>query len=285
MDCIDRCHKKPYVIVANHDRINEKNPAHSLEFLRNISHLVVNTTKITIENKDLYLIPYNHDLQALRQGLKELPIGSLLIMHQGLNGTNSGEYIQDKTALSFEDVADFRVISGHYHTRQDIKTGRPRQDSVGVFSYVGNPYTLNFGEAKDPAKGFQVLMDDGSLKFVPTNLRRHIVHECQANNPLSMAAFPINHISKDDLIKIKVSGTREQLMTLTKQEVANRCGLYEDYAFKLELIPTDAETTTVNVDNSVENDALLDQLIDSLKETSEERKTRLKELWRQVTCN
>ncbi len=250
--------QKCIVIRGNHDSLNEKVKEHALNFLPDSIEIVAGHTRIF---NNLYLIPYHHDLKELRFELKQIPKGSTIIMHQGLQGSNSGEYYQDKSALTFDDVKDFRVISGHYHTRQDIKTGRPQKGAVGLFSYIGNPYTLNFAEATDPEKGFQVLMDDGTLEFIPTNLRKHIVIDID----LSSAYQPQTAYSYGDIVKFKIKGTREQLSKVNSSQ----------FKGKIELIPTD-EIKKIETKFTNQND-ILDELI-SKNESSD----RLKRLWRSL---
>lgn len=283
------CKLKAVVLVGNHDKINEKSSEHSLNFLAEyVNFIIENPNRFVVETDDGpvclgYLIPYYSDPEALKNYLKRLPKGSRLIMHQGLKEANAGDYIQDKSALTYTDVKDFRVISGHYHTRQDIRTGRPQQSTVGLFSYIGNPYTLGFGEAKDPAKGFQILMDDGTLEFVPTNLRKHIIYETTWDE-LHSLDNPLSPPGKDDLLWIKLTATKEQLSKVTRYYIEEI--LSTGANFRLDLIPLET-VSGQNVSQSPElgQPELLDKLIDSLSNTSDDRKARLKELWRNSASN
>lgn len=262
------------ILRGNHDQINEKSQEHALNFL---TPYVTRIISDPMRLDDQYFIPYQHDIKKMRQILSQIPSGSQIIMHQGIEGSNSGEYYMDKSALSFEDVKDFRVISGHYHARQDIKTGHPRKGAVGLFSYVGNPYTLNFGEANDPEKGFQILMDDGTLEFIPTNLRKHIIYEWD----LTKEASPLIY-NKEDLLWMKISGPREWVEKITKKDIAIKLNL--EIPFKLDLIPLKTDFIVEKKSNITQGE-LLDQMIDSMKDTSDEKKLRLKELWKSSVSN
>lgn len=278
------CTIPPYILVGNHCRINEKSPAHSLNFLRELAIIVDEPMDMPLT--DAHGIPYYNDSNELRAYLKTLSKGARIIMHQGLNGSESGEYIQDKSALNYEDVQDFRVISGHYHKRQDIKTGRPQKGAVGLFSYIGNPYTLGFGEANDPEKGFQILMEDGTLEFVPTRLRRHRIFNIDPLGTLGhqiTGKTPIEDVRKGDLVWIKYTATKEHLLTVNKSNLGKALDLFDD--FRLDLVPlhTEIGNNTLN-SNTVPQHELLDTLIDSMSNTSDERKTRLKELWKKASC-
>lgn len=297
IETFKRCYSPPYILVGNHDRLNEKAPAHSLNFLANLtwhetndpygidsSEMISNLNLVetpgfyndlgSINGKSIHLIPYQHDSDELRAHLKTIDKGSCVIMHQGLTGTNSGHYIQDKSAITHEDVADFRVISGHYHTRQTIKTGRPQKGAVGLFDYIGNSYTLNFAEANDPPKGFQILMNDGALEFVPTNLRKHVVYDISINLFEITGTAP--YAALEDLVWVKIKGTKEELSSSGRKQAER--WINRQAPFRLDLIPTD--TVSTKPTTKLVQGALLDSLIDSLTNTSDARKMSLKDRWK-----
>jgi DNA repair exonuclease SbcCD nuclease subunit len=255
-----------FILRGNHDSINERSTDHSLNFLSPYATIITN--KAYEGNLDLYMIAYQHDPDELRKYIKTVPKSAILAVHQGIQGSNSGEYIQDKSAISPEDVAGFRVISGHYHTRQTIAL-----PNAGKWDYIGNPYTLNFAEANDPEKGFQILMDDGSLEFVPTNLRKHVVIEVKHG----IATKSTHTINSEDLVWVKVQGTREELANITKHKIAANLQLTQ--SFRLDLIPTDEATKVVKLEKSQPD--TLDNLIANIG-GSDEHKARLKQLWRDL---
>ena len=272
------------ILRGNHDSINEKSTEHSLQFLPMNCSIVavprkydVGILKHWIGDLQAYFVPYFHNPNELREYLQTIPIDSLVIMHQGVQGSNSGDYIQDKSAIMKEDVKDFRVISGHYHARQDIRCGRPRTGNVGLFSFIGNPYTLSFGEAKDPEKGFQILHDDGSLEFVPTNLRKHVIVDCYMEGETLNLPSPEN-IKPNDLVWVKVKGTRQELASslISRKGLAAFLRINEN--FKLDLIPTDTKAEVVNANLSKLE--LMDNIIDSLAKSDQSK--RLKQTWRDL---
>lgn len=271
-----------FILRGNHDQINEKSKEHALNFLETLGCEVVDkpfSMDLTEygDHFQVYLVPYYSDVKELRAYLITIPKGSTIIMHQGLQGSESGEYIQDKSALTYDDVKDFRVISGHYHKRQDIKTGRPQKGAVGLFSYIGNPYTLGFGEANDPPKGFQILMDDGTLEFIRTGLRDHVIVEGKFVDE-SKLEFDLKKIPElGDPLWVKIRGTKEQLMKVKKEHVVKVLELQD---FRLDLIPTDTTTNQEHIKSDMSQAEVLDILIDSLAATSDDQKTRLKQLWR-----
>lgn len=259
-----------FILRGNHDQINEKSNKHSLNFL----DLIENVTVIDhfTQHIGLSFIPYQHDLEMFKFYLDQIDKGSTIIMHQGVKGSNAGDYMQDPTAIDKDLLADYRVISGHYHTRQDIKCGRPRKGAAGLMSFIGNPYTLNFGEATDPKKGFRVLNDDGTLDFISTNLRKHVVIE------INRGAFTVQDIKLGDIVKVKVTDTKEVLARLTKEYVAKMINYNE---FRLELIPLETSSLPA-VNTTISSKDTLDELIDTLSNTSDDQKLRLKTLWKDL---
>lgn len=272
------------ILVGNHDLCNEKGRDHALNFLKPYATIIETPQQGQISGTEVMLIPYQSDINTIKQILqdKEFPCPKLVIMHQGLVGSDQGHYIQDKSALTKEDVKDFRVISGHYHKRQDIDCDPESKYSFikyqGIFSYVGNPYTLGFGEANDPEKGFQILFDDGSLEFVPINLRKHVVintTSAELANPENKQSYP-----KDAIIWVKLTASTDALNKIDKQEIARLLDI--NLSFRLDLIPIDTKSELKSIDINESQEQLLDNVIDSLTNTDINRKARLKLLWKQL---
>jgi DNA repair exonuclease SbcCD nuclease subunit len=279
IDTFSRFTGRAYIMRGNHDSLNEKSKesaCYFLGFLGGLPDLIMVDAPTVSNNSPLtgvHLIPYEHDPIVLRSYLSAATKGSTLIMHQGLKGTNSGEYIQDKSAITFEDVKDFRVISGHYHQRQDIKTGRPQRGGVGMFSYIGNPYTLNYGEAGDPPKGFQVLYEDGSTKFIPTNLRKHVVFNLTTKDigPQTILVY-----NPEDLLWLKITGTSEAFATLTRDQIIAAMGI-NAAEVRIDFITPSVHTNVYKP--ASDSGSTLDNLIESAN-ISEQQKVRLKDLWK-----
>lgn len=261
-----------YVLVGNHDLINEKGSDHSLRFLQCMSTVVDRPHTLELEYLDVMLLPYYSDLDKLTALLVDEDVPRALIMHQGVQTADLGHYVQDKTSLPPEAFDGFRVISGHYHKAQTIKCGK-----TGLFSYIGNPYTLTFGEANDGPKGFQILYSDGSLELVPTNLRKHVIYEIDSSD-LQTAQKP--NVSPEDLVWVKIRGPKSTLDALNKNSIGTYLLGHTNY--KLDLIPTDSPAPQVAQLADKSDAQLMDEIIDRLADT-DEHKDSLKRLWRSVT--
>lgn len=272
IDTFNLCRHAPYILRGNHDQINEKSEEHSLNFLRNVANIVDEPRYYGVINATL--IPYQHSADKCQEILSKIPENDLIIMHQGLNKTNAGHYFQDNSAIDLEDVAGRRIISGHYHTRQVTLL-----DQGGKWDYLGNPYTLGFGEANDPEKGFHVLYEDGKLEFIPTNLRKHVILQYDYGDGTFYKRLPLDvQIRADDLVWAKIYGTKEALINVTKESFSERIRMPD--SFKFDLFPYETKSTSIKKNTSP--NVLLDAIIDSLEHASEDQKIRLKNLWKSL---
>lgn len=260
-----------YVLIGNHNLLNEKGDDHALHFLEPYVNLVSSKVKVL----GMYMLPYFSDVEELQKELSTIPEGSTVFLHQGVQTANMGHYVQDKTSLPKEAFADFRVISGHYHRHQDIKCGRPRKGAVGLFTYIGNPYTLSFGEANDGPKGYCILMEDGTLEQIPLDLRKHVILDLYHEEVLRTHC---PDLQPNDLLWLKVTGPQSELAKLKKDEIGKV--LLGHSNFKLDLIPTDSKPIIGKTDNMT-GAQIFDSLIDNTGETTEQ-KTYLKALWKEL---
>lgn len=263
-------YKNIYMLVGNHDLINEKGREHTLNFLSNY----INIIKSPVEIKGLYLYPYFSDPSALSQHLEKVIRGSTIIMHQGVQGAFMGDYVIDKTSLPKEVFADYRVISGHYHRAQNIKCGRPRKGGIGLFSYIGNPYTLTFGEANDGPKGYQILNENGLLTQIPLNLRKHVI----AERTIETIGMKESNLKPEDLLWLKVTGTESELSKIKKQEIGMEWLGHTN--FKLDKIVLQSDKPKAKTEG-MKDEQIFDLMIDDMNE-EDGQKRYLKKLWREV---
>jgi len=257
---ISRAKVKVFILVGNHDKINEKSEEHSLEFLRPYAHII--DKPIHIAELDVWILPYQHDVETFKARVGEIQMGSTLIMHQGVKEAWTGDYVFDKTAVPVEWLYHLNVISGHYHRYQTVQN----------VTYCGSPYTQSFGEATDGPKGFLVLFDDGTHEQKPLNLRKHVVIEANTGN-LSWVPPTVN---PGDLVWLKLTGRASTLAKFSKDSFKS---VYGDN-YKLDKIPTDSEEVEIKADTMTAQE-VLDTLIEKVDEP-EEFKAYLKALWREI---
>lgn len=272
---LQRAHQKPIILIGNHDLVNEKGPVteNALTFLED-KNLVVSKP---IETRGLIFFPYFNNVNKLREELGFTSISSVIIMHQGLNGSNSGDYFQDHSALNVGDVPGKRIISGHYHKRQHIEL-----PDGGKWTFLGNPYTLGYGEADHGPKGMHVLYDNGDLEFIEIKLPYHRVFEIQfLGDGDIINSVEYVDFGPDDPVWFKAYGSPEELKVVTKDWVRDEYGLLQN-PLRLDLIRTDeAEIQQVDRKN-LSQPELLDSIIENIGNKTASEKEYLKKLWREL---
>lgn len=273
---IQKAKRMPYILRGNHDSLNEKSSKHSLSFLREFSFLIEEPKIYSGVGRVFYtivFIPYCHDTTQIQDFLSKLSDSRTIVMHQGITGANTGHYIQDKSAIPKEWLREHRVISGHYHTRQTVELGKVKENSIGLFDYIGNPYTLTFGEVNDPDKGIQILYDDNSLEFMDLGLRKHQIIDINACDE----AIAVN-IPEDSILWVKVRGTAQELSKFNKQSVKTLFSIKQP--FKLDLIKTESTFSLPSKAENITAPNLFDSIIDT-NISDAETKTRLTAYWKQ----
>jgi len=254
---------KIYLIVGNHDMCNEKGKEHALNFLQPYCDIVSHAKEVVLGEQSVWLFPYFSDREEFARYIQHPHCSDLVIGHQGVLGGNPGHYIQDPGAIDPEILRGKRFITGHYHAHQVEEN----------YSYVGTPYTITFGEANDPPKGYCLLNSDGSLTHVPLNLRKHIIVE----RTTETLAQPIINYVPGDLLWFKLTGSRMELDQVERENVAKALGISE--GFKFDKICTDSNVVRIDQKVSLSNTQMLDKIIDtSLVDDPEAVKSLYREL-------
>ncbi len=249
-----------YLNVGNHSLLHEKGAEHALNFLK--AYATVISTPVSVDGFNF--IPYQTSPEAFMEALRKFPEGSIVFAHQGTIGGQLGDYVKDATAIDPKLTRAWRIFLGHYHSHYEL------ENTISI----GNPYTLTFGEARDAAKGFLIVADDGSYSRVLTNLRRHVIVECTAGVVLD----PIDGLKPTDLLWMKVEGPATELQKLSKKEIGMKHLGHQN--FKLDKIY--AEMRAIQADIEKLND---EQVFDRVIQESDEspkQKVFLKKLWREV---
>ncbi len=273
-----------YILIGNHDRINEKAEAHSLEFLKQVHGVIVVDTPRYVSELKAYLIPYQHDTGDLRRILADCTAGSTIIMHQGILGAFMGEYVVDKSSIEPKYLAPFRVISGHYHRRQTIETDGKKHAGyfeIGTFNYIGTPYSITHAEANDGPKGFRIYREH-SLDFIPCGLRKHVkltMDHKELADRLAGVDYDRIDINPEDILWLQVKGPASELDRISKRDVGAHFLGHQN--FKLDPIYDEAELLDAEEIRNFTDEELLDKIIQDSEET-DQQKLYLKQTWREI---
>ena len=149
---------KVYIIVGNHDSVFKNTiEINSVEVLRGYSNVNVISEPSLIEN--VGLVPWIVDKENFESFMKtnkpEITLGHFEIF----GGKFSGAIDKNKEHISpdFFDETTKLVLSGHYHTRSEIKSAKCS------IHYIGNCYHLDRGDEGEP-RGMCIL-DTETLKI------------------------------------------------------------------------------------------------------------------------
>jgi len=151
-----------HIIVGNHDNWNKgDNSINSPKLFRHLSgvHVYEKTTKLTIDGKDIVLMPWVEYKNNMIEEIKNND-GDYLICHSDLNGCKmhlSSVANRNKNKIEVEEFKKYkRVFSGHIHIRQ-VKRN---------FEFIGSPYQMDRNDYDDK-KGFTILdLETEKTQFV-----------------------------------------------------------------------------------------------------------------------
>lgn len=259
-----RC--RVYILVANHDLVNERGTEHGLNYLRSSNVDVIQSpVTVSLSGVPVRLIPYQASQEAMETALDTT---HLVIMHQGVKGAWTGDYVHDRTAVDDHLFFNHTVFSGHYH----------RHQTIGNVTYIGSPYTITFGEASDPDKGFLVINSDGTFERVLTGLRKHVVLEPRILPEGQLIWDKKVDLQPDDLVWVKITGPRSLLDKLDKKTFGEHWLDRVDY--KLDKIYVDTALETCRIEHMSEME-VFDMVVDKLEDTYA-HKAALKEKAREL---
>ena len=145
-----------WFIFGNHDITSTITNSSILEVFEKYGHLVNSIQTYELGNYTINMSPFTKDPSLVPTVNADYLFTHLNITGFDLGGGRiSGEEQQAFPVSMFSNYK--MVFTGHYHKRQCI-------DNI---QYIGAPYQLNFGDAGDSNKGFEVLnLEDGTREFI-----------------------------------------------------------------------------------------------------------------------
>lgn len=170
-------HIELHVIPGNHDKTDSDDEKSYLDvYSESCINLYRQGDAKVFDGCVVAFIPYFRDEKWLQEYERVISImednleiddswPTILITHTGFDGVvnNDGSKVSSLIKPSMFELWD-NVLIGHYHNASKLA------DNV---IYTGSAYQNNFGE-NVVDKGFTVLFDDGSIKFVPSKFPKYI---------------------------------------------------------------------------------------------------------------
>ncbi len=155
-----------HIMVGNHDLWNKgSNDVNSVRlygYLNKNITVYQDTTKLTIDGKDLILMPWVEKRLDMIKEIKNNP-GDYLFCHSDLNGCrmhlNSVAH-RNSDKIEVEQFTGYKdVFSGHIHITQQNKN----------FRFIGSLYQMDRNDTGDQ-KGITILdLETGEVSFNPNN--------------------------------------------------------------------------------------------------------------------
>jgi exonuclease SbcD len=188
---------------GNHDKVDLNSLDSYLDPFDNFPNfkLIRDYSCMCFVDKDIiniHLIPYFEDklfLEKLNQCEPIKDERNVLLIHQGVTGAknNDGSIVDSDIKLSMFKKFN-AVFSGHYHDRNGI--------------YIGSIAQNNFGE--DTEKGFTVLYDDLSTKFIKSKFKEYhkVVIDLKKLNLKDIDKLAVQHMSSGNNIRFEFVGDK-----------------------------------------------------------------------------
>ena len=149
----------------------------------------------------------------------------ILYVHEGIHG-GLGDFDAPNEVPQDVFSGFAKVLSGHYHNRKKI-------DGTNI-EYIGSTRQKDFGE--DESKGYTLLYDDGSYKFIENDVNGRFITLERNYEDLSDKFLETVSGYRDDgyCVRVKVNCTDSQAKTIDKQP------LFSAGVTKIEVVTEDA---------------------------------------------
>jgi len=205
-------------IPGNHDKTDADSLNSYLDlYIRDSFRVYRDITKTVISGVNFVFAPYFKDDVWLEQ-FSKIKIDpsevNIMITHSGFDGVmnNDGSKVESEIKPSLFKDFDM-VYIGHYHDASWLA------DNV---RYAGSAYQNNFGE-NITDKGFNVIYDDGSYKFIPSKFPKYIKEVLDANDRESLRNLMEKYGEETyDHIRFLFKGKRTDLDKINVQEIGKQ---------------------------------------------------------------
>lgn len=223
-DIVDDMYEKEirlHIIPGNHDKTDADDERSYLDIYSHCN-LYRNAQIVKIRGVEFVMVPYFKDEKWLSewQEVDTQRSGNcpaILITHIGFDGVhnNDGSVVSSEIKPSmFQDYS--KVLIGHYHNASQL--------GKNVF-YTGSAYQNDFGE-NITDKGFTVIYNDGSIKFVASHFPKYIKQIIAADDKESLQNLLENHDGETyDHIRFVFVGKKTDCQKINIAEIQGKYGI------------------------------------------------------------
>lgn len=223
LNSIEEAEMELHVIPGNHDKTDGNDENSYLDVYReDFIHLYRSAECVVLDDTAVVFIPYFKDDKWLEEfnrinseAIKLSKNRSLLmITHSGFDGVvnNDGSKVVSEIKPSiFKNYT--KVLIGHYHDASKLA------DNV---LYTGSAYQNNYGE-NITDKGFTVIYDNGSTKFVPSKFPKYIKETISADDKESLRNLIEKYEGENyDYIRFVFVGSKVECQNINVTEIQNK---------------------------------------------------------------
>lgn len=208
------------IIPGNHDKVDlnsQLSYLHAVEKNDSI-RLIDNTYDQMLSNEvNILYLPYFKEKESYLQKLKEVSDlirkdkVNVLLTHISINGVNNNDGSVVENEIKQELFKKFNyVYVGHYHNKQ----------SNGNINYIGSSYQADFGE--DEIKGFQFLMNDGSVEMILSKFPKYIKEKIDIEDKEALKKFEKKYTNSSDKIRVVLTGDKTKLQAFNKENLHDK---------------------------------------------------------------
>src|SRR5574344_640206 len=223
-DIVDKMYEKEiclHIIPGNHDKTDADDERSYLDIYSHCC-LYRNAQLINIRGVEFVMVPYFKDEKWLEEwkSVDEQRSGdcpSILITHIGFDGVRNNDGSEVSSEIKPSMFSDYtRVLIGHYHNASQL--------GKNVF-YTGSAYQNDFGENVID-KGFTVIYNDGSTKFVASHFPKYIKQTIAADDTESLKNLLENYEGETyDHIRFVFVGKKTDCQKINIAEIQGRYGI------------------------------------------------------------
>jgi DNA repair exonuclease len=198
-------------LIGNHCWFNLECKEHSLEVLKNLPHVTIvdRPTRGFLGDVPTLMLPYIHDLEEFRKEITSWPAAKVLLMHQGVTGFDYGNGFIAENEIDLKELKKFkRVISGHFHKRQE----------KGNLVYPGTPFSHSFGESNQ--KKYLAVLDTDTLEleFGETPFPQHLTVDIDCDRDTTYLLKALIEDQPQHHVRAILHGSQEAINRLDKTQ-------------------------------------------------------------------
>ena len=233
LNMIDQADMEIHVIPGNHDKTDSDDEKSYLDvYSERCFHLYRSGVRRLIDGVVVAFIPYFKDdkwieefqkvEEEIEENFKDGDIDeswpTILITHSGFDGVVNNDGTTVKSIIKpsmFENWT--KVLIGHYHNASKLA------DNV---VYTGSAYQNNYGE-NITDKGFTVIFNDGSTKFVPSKFPKYIKEVIDVNDKETLMNLleKYGDEEREDFIRFVFRGKKADAHKINISEIQTKYGI------------------------------------------------------------